>query len=709
MIAVTAPGEHEVLIFLCQVVALLVVARGLGSLMNRVGQPAVIGELLAGVVLGPSLLGRAWPDGFDWLFPDDPVQGGMLYGLAWLGLLLLLAATGFESDLGVIRQLGRPAVLVTAGSLLIPLAGGLALGWVAPDELLGPDATTVGFAAFLAVALSISSLPVVARVLAELGLVRRNVGQLILAVAVANDVVGWILLGVVAGLAEPEGVDAVDLIVTVAGVALFLGLVLSVGQKLTDRLLRSVATSAANATTPVVTVILLVLGAGALTQAMGVEAVLGAFVAGLIVGRSAWRDERALRLIETNAHGILAPLFFATAGLRIDLAVFGEPTVAIWSLIIIAVASVTKFSGAIIGARAGRLPRREGYALGVALNARGALEIVIASIGLSIGVLNDASYGAIVVMAIATSLSAPPLLRLILAEWGGTEAEQQRLRSEEAARNRIVLSERPPLLLTRGQPPSITAAQLIELCWPPASTVTVMTDAGVDLATIRNVLHDRSLRVVERGDVEPASAVLAEAGKGHGTIVLGLTDRPGGPPLSPLVEAILAGTTRPVVMVRSERISGRALPQAFARALVPVTGSVNSRAAQELAVAMSASLGTELVLAHVDALPMLYTTDVMTRSTDVAGPLLAHAAETAQIGGARRVTTASRTADSAAAELLRLSLEYETDVVIVGTTPTVSGERTHLGPVATHLLESCPVSVLVVATPPGWIGHHPTS
>ncbi len=702
ILALTSPNEHIVLVFLCEVLALLVVAKLLGWALGRIGQPSVVGELLAGVLLGPSLLGRGAPGISDWLFPDDAVQGAMLYGLAWIGLLLLLASTGFESDLAVIKKLGLPVVAVTLGSLLVPLIGGMAVGLVAPEVLIGGSATTFGFAAFLAVALSISSLPVVAKVLAELGLVRRNVGQMILAVAIANDVVGWILLGVVAGLAGSGGVSASDLALTVTGVAVFLLVALTIGQRAVDRLLWSVATNAPS-TTPVVAVIALVVAAGAFTQWMGVEAVLGAFIAGLVIGRSRWRDERALRLVESLAHGILAPLFFATAGLRIDLGVFTQPTVAVWSLVIIAAASVTKFVGAVVGAYFGRLPSREGLALGAALNARGALEIVIASIGLELGVLNDASYGAIVVMAIVTSLAAPPLLRSLLANWPGTADEQQRLEAEAAAKSRIILSDRPPLLLTRGQPPSIAAAQLIELCWPAHAPVTVLATAeDTELEPIRAVLHGRSLRTIHGHGENVVGEALAEAGKGHSAIVVGVTDRPHGPVLSPFLETILTNANRPVIMIRSERTSGHSLPEAFARAAVPVTGSINSRAAQEVSFAMSASLGTELALLHLDPRPPLYGSDLLTRMTDVAEPLLAEAKKSALAAGARPTITISRTADSIPGELARIVTEIEADVVIIGTTPRFTGEGIQLGPVAAHLLETCPATVVIVATPPGW-------
>ena len=147
VLAVIAPGDHAVLVFLVELVAILAVARSLGLVLSRIGQPAVVGELLAGILLGPSVLGRIGPDIFDWLFPPSEVQGALLYGVAWLGLLLLLAATGLESDLGVLARLGRPAVLVTTGSLVVPLVIGFAVGFAVPSALFGPQADSAVFAA----------------------------------------------------------------------------------------------------------------------------------------------------------------------------------------------------------------------------------------------------------------------------------------------------------------------------------------------------------------------------------------------------------------------------------------------------------------------------------------------------------------------------------------------------------------------------------
>ncbi|MFP5487066.1 MAG: cation:proton antiporter, partial [Acidimicrobiia bacterium] len=217
-----APSEHEILVFLVQVTVMLSLARILGQASRRIGQPAVVGELTAGVIVGPSVLGRVAPDAFNWLFPADAVQSGMLFTVGWLGVMLLLVVTGFETDLALISRLGRAAVLVTVGSLALPFALGLGSGFLAPDALLGNDSERLTFALFLAAALTISSLPVIAKILTDLELLRRNFGQLTLAVGMANDVIGWVLLGLIAGIASSGAFDLGKLLTTVAYLTVFL-------------------------------------------------------------------------------------------------------------------------------------------------------------------------------------------------------------------------------------------------------------------------------------------------------------------------------------------------------------------------------------------------------------------------------------------------------------------------------------------------------
>src|SRR4051794_1453465 len=179
--------EHQLLVFWCELFVVVLLARLLGSLARRIGQPAVVGELLAGVMLGPSLFGRLWGSGFDWLFPSDATQAGLLNAVGWIGVGLLLVLTGFETDLGLMRRQGRPAAAVAMTSLLFPLAIGIVVGELVPRSFAGDRAPHLVFVLFIGISLSISSLPVIAKILAELGLMRRNFSQVTLAVGMIND------------------------------------------------------------------------------------------------------------------------------------------------------------------------------------------------------------------------------------------------------------------------------------------------------------------------------------------------------------------------------------------------------------------------------------------------------------------------------------------------------------------------------------------
>ncbi|MBP7928929.1 MAG: cation:proton antiporter [Acidimicrobiia bacterium] len=708
--AVAAPDNHQVLVFLTQLVAILLVARTLGYLLHRVGQPAVVGELLAGVVLGPSVLGKIAPGAFDWLFPDGDMQSGMLYAVAWLGLVLMLSAAGFESDLGVLKKLGRPVAIISVASLVVPMIAGFALGMVTVADLRGIDTTTTIFALFIAVALSISSLPVAVRVLSEMGMIRRDVGQLILACAIANDVVGWVLLGVVVGFADSGALDPSDLLRTVLYLILYLGGMFVLGRVLVDRVLQRTATMAAMSTTPTFVLVTMVVMSAALTQALHLEAVLGAFVAGLVIGGSPWRDERASRLIEQAAGAFLAPVFFATAGLRIDLAVFADSTVLFWTAALVVVATLGKAIGASGGASIVGLPRPERMALAAGLNARGALEIVIASVGLSIGVLNEASYGAVVAMALITTLIAPPALRIALRNWPGNAAEQQRLAEEEQRRQRLVIGTRPPVLSTRRGDASSAAAQFLHHTWPPGVDVTVVTagsDASIPLVGLAERFKGRRLRERTSQDDTIENLLQTEAARGPGSIVTGLPPGSGSSQLPAPIGKLLDQTQIPMVLVRDSS-AGPSDLSTSRKVLVPVAGTKSARAAQELAANFARSTGSEVICLNVDTRQRVpYTERRMGDTTPLsrAEPALFDALETMESYevSARALALRGRGLSDHVARLIALG---DVDMVIVGTTLREHGSQRSVGPAVETLLRGVDVPLIVVTLPPGWAGWH---
>jgi Kef-type K+ transport system membrane component KefB/nucleotide-binding universal stress UspA family protein len=598
--------EHQLLVFWVQLASLVVVARLLGSLMRRFGQPSVVGELAAGLVLGPSVFGQVWPSGFHWFLPNDDMQGAALVSISWIGVALLLVVTGFETDLGLIRRFGRAAALVATGSLVIPFLAGLAVGWALPVRFAGTHQTRLVFALFIATALSISSLPVIAKILSELNLMRRNFGQINLAAGMANDSVGWLILGIISGLAASGHISLGRIGLIFGGMAGFLLVSFTVGQRLVDRGLRKVRSAdeggAGEALTVVIFAMLLI---GVAAQALGIEAVLGAFVAGILLGRSRFAHEDLMERVEGLTMAFVAPVFFATAGLRVDLSLLAEPEVLVWSVVILVVASIAKFAGSFFGARLAGLDRREGLALGAGLNARGAMEVVIATVGLGLGVLNDAAYTAIVLMAMVTSMAAPPTLRLAVRNWRGSEEEQERLEREEALERNLVVKGRRLLLPTRGLPNSIAAAQILHFAWPEETPITVLTvgrenGEPVKAQPVMNVVEERPHEEKPATGTDAVSAVLAEAKLGYGVIGLGVADTPTrGTLLSAMADGLLLRSTLPMVVVRRARNLETRLPGIFSRALVPVSGTQSSRAAQEIAFNIASHLGTEIILAHV--------------------------------------------------------------------------------------------------------------
>ncbi|MEQ8840440.1 MAG: cation:proton antiporter [Acidimicrobiales bacterium] len=697
------PTEHQLLVFWVGLLVILVTARVFGLIMQRLGQPSVVGELAAGLVLGPSLLGRVAPDITDWLFPADDVQTGMLFTVGWLGVLLLLVATGFETDLGLIARLGRAATLVSTGSLLVPAVAGVAVGWFIPSVFVGDDTERYIFALFIAAALSISSLPVIAKILTEMGFMRRNFGQLTLAAGMANDVVGWILLGFIAGLAQAGGVQLDKLAFTVIGLLAFFVFAFTVGQRLVDTSLRRVRANGDDALAGMSVVLITALSFGVITQWLHVEAVLGAFVAGVILARSRYSNHRLIRPLEIMTSAIFAPIFFATAGLRVDLGLLSDGETLLWAGIVLLAASLSKFVGSLIGARLSNLPTREGAALGIGLNARGALEIVIATIGLSLGVLNDRSYTVIVLMAMMTSMLAPPLLRRVLRNWDGTPEERRRLDLEtQLAANTVVTAGRV-LIPTRGGLPSLLAAQVTGLAWPSGAAATLFTvgdDVQVDLTAHTNVLDGRTSEHTAVPGSEVARAIVDESKLGYDAIVIG-ANHVEGAMVTPLIDEILRKAPIPVVVVRAPRHAGGRLPWAFARALVPVNGSRSSRAAQEISSYLSGQIGTHVYQLHVSSDPAGRLETILGGRgvhSNRARNILNDASGLAATAGAN-ATTIVEQASVPGEQILASAEELDTDLIVISGTTRINANELFLGPTVQYVIDNATSSLIVALTP----------
>ncbi|MFE6175255.1 cation:proton antiporter [Streptomyces sp. NPDC056464] len=421
-------GSHALLMFLLQIGVLLGTAVLLGRLAQRLGMPSIVGELCAGVVLGPSLLTPLAPDFAAWLLPPQPESMHLLDAAGQLGVLLLVGITGMNIDLGLVRRKGRAAVLVSTGGLVVPFAGGLAVAMAIPAALLVDGVDRTVFAMFAGVALCVSALPVIAKTLLDMGLLHRNIGQLIVGASVVDDIAGWLLLSVVSAMAT-TGVHGPDIVWSVVNLIGLLACAWFVGRPLVRRVLRWAGRSGNGESVPAVCTVLIVLGAVA-SHALRMEAIIGAFLVGVLIASSGEMDRERMAPLRVVAVTVLAPLFFATAGLRIDLTAMARPEVAGSAVLVLFVAIVGKFAGAYAGARAGRLGHWEALALGAGMNSRGVIEVIIAMVGLRLGILTTEMYTIIVLVAIVTSVMAAPLLRM--------SVRRMPITSEERVRERVM-------------------------------------------------------------------------------------------------------------------------------------------------------------------------------------------------------------------------------------------------------------------------------
>ncbi|MEV6647297.1 cation:proton antiporter [Amycolatopsis sp. NPDC051371] len=423
-------APHPLLLFLLGMLVLLTLARLLGRLAERFGLPSVVGELVTGMLLGPSLLGHLAPGISGWLLPTQPPeQIHLLDAVGQLAVLLLVGITGTHLDTRILRRQGRTAATVSLIGLTVPLALGIGLGFVLPGSLLGDGHSGRWvFALFIGVAMCVTAIPVIAKTLTDMRLLHRNIGQLTLAAGMVDDAVGWLLLSVVSAAAT-VGVSAGVVSLSVGYLIGFVALAGTVGRVLVRKVM-DLAARREESGPAVAAAVIILLACGAITLSLGMEPVFGAFIGGILIARSRVAQPK-LAPLRTVVLSVLAPLFLATAGLRMDLTALWHPTTALAAVALLALAIIGKFAGAYGGARMSGLSRWEGLALGAGMNSRGVIEVIVALTGLRLGVLNTATYTMVILVAIVTSVMAPPLLRISMRRVARTEDERLRLLDHE--------------------------------------------------------------------------------------------------------------------------------------------------------------------------------------------------------------------------------------------------------------------------------------
>jgi Kef-type K+ transport system membrane component KefB/nucleotide-binding universal stress UspA family protein len=624
----TGPSE---VIFIAQILALMVVGRLLGEAMLRIGQPAVMGQLIAGLLLGPSLFGLLLPDLQHAFFPKTPEQKAMIDAISQFGILLLLLLTGMETDLKLVRQTGRASIYASLTGIIVPFACGVALGEMLPDSMLPDPNKRLITALFLGTALSIASVKIVAMVVREMNFMRRIVGQVILAAAIIDDTVGWIIVSIIFSLALHGSIEPASLAQSVIGTFVFMTASLTIGRRAVFFAIRWVNDNFVSEFA-VITAILVIMGAMALTtHLIGVHSVLGAFVAGILVGES----PILTRHIDEQLRGLItaffAPVFFGIAGLSADLTILADPKMALLTAGLIVIASIGKFSGAFVGAEISGLTRREGLALACGMNARGSTEVIIATVGLSMGALNQNLFTMIVAMAVITTMAMPPTLRWALSRIPMRKDEKQRLEREEMEAKGFVPNLERLLLAVDESANGKFAARIAGLIAGLSGMPTTVMHIKSNKKTGKAVAEVAKERAVEAGEtvkefagqaeqqqkpeekseskldvttmVEKGSkskAVAEEAKKGYDLLIIGLDKTVARKnEFHDDITKLAAGFEGPLAVVDARDAHSDEPLASKLSILVPVNGTDVSRRAAEVAIVLARASKAALTVLYV--------------------------------------------------------------------------------------------------------------
>jgi Kef-type K+ transport system membrane component KefB len=415
---VTDLGMHDLTTMFFALAVLLGAAKLAGELMQTLGQPSILGEISAGILLGPTVLGRFQPQWFGALFPSTGPVPTMIATVTTLGVVFFLLAAGLETKLRSLFRQGKRALLVSSFGLVFPFSIGFVVAGIFP-HFLGAEAgaNRLIFALFVGTALSISALPVIAKILMDFDLLQTELGAVVISSAMFDDLVGWILFGVVLGMI---GTGHGAVLRTVILVVLFVVLTLTLGRWLIAKIVPFIQANTSGRGAVLSLVFTLTLAAAGFAEYAGIHAIFGAFIGAVAIGDSL--DDAMAKDIRQIVTNVFAPFFFASIGLRVDFVANSDLRTILG---LIAIACLGKILGASWGARLGGMDALSAWAVGFAMNARGAMEIVLSTLALRAGLIGNRMFVALVVMALFTSLISAPVIQELTKRRTSTHTPQR--------------------------------------------------------------------------------------------------------------------------------------------------------------------------------------------------------------------------------------------------------------------------------------------
>ena len=686
--------------FIAQAVAIIGVSRVLALGARRLGQPQVIAEVTAGIVLGPSLLGLLWPELTQALFPAQSM--GLLQLVSQVGLVLFMFLIGLELDPELLRGRGKASIAISHTSIVVPFAMGSGLAFWLYPVLSDPSVPFLAFALFLGVAMSITAFPVLARILSERRLLSTRVGAVAITCAAVDDVTAWCLLAFVVAVASVKGIAGA--VITSLGALAYIAIMFLVVRPLLARLGARVGGREGLTQNLVALVLLLLLLSSFATEVIGIHALFGAFCFGACLPKDGGLGRALADKIEDLVLVLFLPLFFAYSGVRTHIGLLDTPLEWLICGAIVLVACAGKFGGTALAARFTGLSWRESGALGILMNTRGLMELIVLNIGLDLGVISGTLFTMMVVMALVTTFMTTPALERVyptsLATRGSLTPPGMRLDTPLPAPGRpqaaydvlvcVAHDRSGPGLLTLAK--ALTAHDQIRVhalhLVSASDRASFFLQAGENGQRRDPVLEPLLQRAAElEVDVRPLSFVSSDPAEDirhvaelkRAKIVLIGWHKPV------FSQTFLGGTVYRVLRDAPGNVGvfvDRGL-QRVRRVLVPFVGSVHDRAAVALARRMLGQEGTQVTLLHVrEPEPGI---DPGSRDSDeiIDEP-----------GGGRVVVRVVHNSSPVAAALSEIESGY--DLVIVGAGREWGLEQRLLGVQRERLMLESKASLLVV-------------
>jgi Kef-type K+ transport system membrane component KefB len=599
----------DLVLVLVQIGAILIVSRTLGVVTRWLQQPLVIAEVLAGIMLGPSVLGLVWPDAMNTLFPQSSFA--VLKMLSQVGLVLFMFLVGLELDPKLMKGKTHSSVAISHTSIVVPFGLGALAAWWLYDGYAPDGVSFVSFMLFLGAAMSVTAFPVLARILSERQLMGTRVGAIAIACAAVDDVTAWCILAFVVAVARARGIESA---IWTTGFALaFIVAMVFLARPFLKRVGARVANAEGLTQTVVAFVLLGLVASATLSELIGIHALFGSFLFGAVLPKEGRFAQALADKIESIAVVLLLPLFFAYSGLRTEIGLVTQPEHLLVTLAIIAIATLGKFGGSAVAGRLTGMRWREASAIGILMNTRGLMELVVLNLGMDLGVISPTLFTMMVIMALVTTVATTPILRLVYPEQALARDRAAGTGPEVIAPPFTVMmcvshASSGPALATVAAALTATAesaARVVALhLWRPVDRPSVElgrrdSDPGAPLAPLLERARELELEIATKEFVssEPAEDIVRTAASERASIVLLGAHKPlllegrfGG-----IVKDVIERSSVPVCVLLDRGVTK------VEKVLVAFAGGEDDLPALELGRRLADAPGSKLTLLHVVA------------------------------------------------------------------------------------------------------------